>query len=378
MDFNVASPDWGIWIIAYFYLGGIAAGAYFIGILIEWFGREEDHALVRIAYLIAFPLVLLCTLFLIVDLYRPERFWHMMLKSEVIKEALAEGFPFTSAGWGHAVHGLMFKYWSPMSAGSWGLAVFGACSFASFLSAMWPKGWPGQLLHRKWPHLILQIIGSFCGFFVASYTGALLGASNQRLWSDTTWLAPLFLASAASTSLATLALIAWWKNIGTEAARGRLNATEPMMLGLEMLVIGLFAISLGSILLPVLSTVHGEIMIVGTLVVGVLTPLVLHGLAGRRRWGVPVTAACVLLGGLLLRYGVVTIARELLTRGPAIESIAGAPKAGSSDDVGTPDLAGLGPEINRQPGQPGADVNNRRGPDFLPRTKLPIDEPPKP
>jgi protein NrfD len=379
MDFYVASPDWGHWIIAYFYLGGIAAGSYFVGILIEWFGREEDHALARIAYLIAFPLVLLCTVFLIADLNRPERFWHMMLKSEVTKEAFAEGFPLTGAGWSLAVHALMFKYWSPMSAGSSGLAVFGACSFASFLSAMWPNGWPGRLLHRQWPHLILQIIGCICGFFVASYTGALLSASNQPLWSDTTWLAPLFLASAASTSLAAMTLIAWWKNVGTESARERLNGAEPLMLGLELLMLGLFAISLGGNLWLVLSTMSGKVMIVGTLLVGVLAPLLLHALAGNRRaWAVPATAACVLLGGLLLRYGVVTAAPELLARAPAIESIVGAPKAGSGDDVGTPDLAGLGPEVNRQPGQPGADVNNRRGPDMLPHSKLPVDNPPKP
>ena len=49
MNYFVASPDWGVWIIAYFYLGGIAAGAYFLAILIEWFGAEEDRPLARIA-----------------------------------------------------------------------------------------------------------------------------------------------------------------------------------------------------------------------------------------------------------------------------------------------------------------------------------------
>src|SRR5262249_23090293 len=42
MNFFVVDPDWGFWIIAYFYLGGIAAGAYFLAILLEWFGSEED------------------------------------------------------------------------------------------------------------------------------------------------------------------------------------------------------------------------------------------------------------------------------------------------------------------------------------------------
>ena len=44
-----------------------------------------------------------------VDLGRPERFWHMMIQSETFRP--------------------MFKWWSPMSAGSWGLSAFGAFSF---------------------------------------------------------------------------------------------------------------------------------------------------------------------------------------------------------------------------------------------------------
>ncbi len=357
MDFWVASPEWGFWIIAYFYLGGIAAGSYFLAILIEWFGSAEDQELARIAYRIAFPLVVLCSLFLIVDLERPERFWHMMLKSEVTKEAFAEGFPFSGAGWALAVHAPIFKYWSPMSSGSLGLSVFGACSFCSFLAAMWPQRWPGRWLLNRWPHLILHILGCGAGFFVAAYTGALLTATNQPMWSDTTWLAPLFLASAASTSLATMTLIAWWKNLGTPVARERLSGAEPLALGLELVVFGAFAASLGEYLTAVLLTWHGQVLIFGTLSVGVVAPLLLHALVGKQRpWGVPAAAVCVLVGGLLLRYGAVTTPPELLARGPQVE-------------------ASFGPEEDRQPGQLGADVNNRRGPDVRPRSKIPYAAP---
>ena len=38
MNFFVADPEWGWWIILYFYLGGIAAGAYFLSSLIELVG----------------------------------------------------------------------------------------------------------------------------------------------------------------------------------------------------------------------------------------------------------------------------------------------------------------------------------------------------
>src|SRR5262245_30010935 len=120
MNFFVADPQWGVWIILYFYLGGIAAGSYFVAVLIEWFGSEEDRDLARIAYRIAFPLIALCALLLIIDLDRPERFWHMLFKSEVARAAFAEGFPFTGTGWTLALQAPAFKYWSPMSVGAWG------------------------------------------------------------------------------------------------------------------------------------------------------------------------------------------------------------------------------------------------------------------
>jgi formate-dependent nitrite reductase membrane component NrfD len=354
MNFFVADPDWGFWIIAYFFLGGIAAGSYFIAVLIEWFGRPEDRALARIAYLIAFPLVLVCTVCLIADLGRPERFWHMVFKSEVTKQAFAAGFPFSAEGWRLAAHAPMFKYYSPMSSGSWGLSVFGACAFVSFLTAMWPEGRVSRWVGVPWAHGIFQAVGCVAAFFVASYTGALLSATNQPLWSDTVWLSPLFLASAASTSLAAMALIAWWRGIGTPAARERLAGTEPLALGLELVVLGAFLASLGEYLFPVLLTVRGNVMIFGTLTLGILVPLLIYGRVGHTKaWAVPAAAVCALAGGLLLRYGVVTTPGELLERGPAA-------------------LVRFAPEEDRRRGEPGADPGNHAPPpEVQPRTKFP-------
>ena len=352
MNYFVADPDWGFWIIAYFYLGGIAAGSYFLAVLIEWFGSEEDQPLARTGYYLAFPLVLLCTIFLIVDLNRPERFWHMLLKSETVKAAFDAGFPLSLDGWRLALSSPAIKYWSPMSLGAWVLLVFGACSFASFVTTVWPKRGPGKWLRSAWPHGVLQVMGCVSGFFIAAYTGALLSATNQPMWSDTTWLAALFLASAASTSLAAMNLIAWRWKLGSEAARRRLADAEPLALGLELVVLAAFLASLGANLAAVMHTVRGNVLIFGTVAVGVLLPLLLHALVGdRRRWRLPATAAVVLLGGLLLRYGVLTTPGELLARGPDR-------------------AASFGPEAVRRVGQPGADVLNRRGTEVQPRSKL--------
>jgi protein NrfD len=353
VNFFVADPEWGFWIVAYFFLGGIAAGSYFLAVLIEWFGGPEDRALARVAYWIAFPLILLCTVCLVVDLDKPERFWHMLFKSEVTKQAFAEGFPLSAAGWRTAAHAPALKYWSPMSIGSWVLVVFGACSFVSFLGAVWPDRWPGRWLTSRWPHAILQMIGCLSGFFIASYTGALLSATNQPMWSDTTWLAPLFLASAASTSLAAMTLLAWWKGYGTPEARARLEGAEPWALGLELVVLGAFLASLGAGLGAVLGTVRGNVLIFGTLILAILLPLLLRaGVGVRAAWAVPATATCVLLGGLLLRYGAVTTPGELLRRGPS-------------------SVASFSPEAERRVGGRGADIGNHEaGP---PPSKVPAE-----
>jgi formate-dependent nitrite reductase membrane component NrfD len=53
MNLFVADPHWDWWIVFYFFLDGIAAGAYFTATLLDLFGR----ALARLGYRIAFPLV---------------------------------------------------------------------------------------------------------------------------------------------------------------------------------------------------------------------------------------------------------------------------------------------------------------------------------
>src|SRR5437773_3644130 len=134
----VAEPEWGWWIVLYFYLGGIAAGVYFLATMIDLFGGEEDRELARTGYCIAFPLVVLCGIFLILDLDRPERFWHMLFQSERVHEALDEGWPL--GGWETMFEAPMLKYWSPMSIGSWALTLFGLCSFLSLVGSLWETG----------------------------------------------------------------------------------------------------------------------------------------------------------------------------------------------------------------------------------------------
>jgi formate-dependent nitrite reductase membrane component NrfD len=348
MNYFVADPEWGAWIILYFYLGGIAAGCYFTATLIDLLGSEENRKLARLGYWVAFPLICVCGLFLIIDLERPERFWHMLFKSEIVKAALAEGWPIH--GW-HTMSGaIMLKFWSPMSVGSWALSLFGLCSCISFLGSLWPGGWLERILRYSWFGRALQVIGCLVGFFVASYTGALLSATNQPVWSDSVWIAPLFLTSAASTGIALMILLARWGGV-PEPTLEPLERADLWALALELVVLGFFLASLGSKLLPVIGTRHGLLLVVLVPLLGILAPLVIHLRLGMSMRGPAVAAAVLaLVGGLLLRYALVRTPAELLERGPVAAEFS--PEDGRTRGFGS-----------------GADPGNH-GADMIPKSKV--------
>ena len=81
-------PQWEWWIIGYFFLGGIAGGAYFTSAIIELVGGPEDRPIARMGYYIAFPLALVCALFLALDLGLPLRFWHMLVYTALLGAAV--------------------------------------------------------------------------------------------------------------------------------------------------------------------------------------------------------------------------------------------------------------------------------------------------
>lgn len=290
----VASPEWGWWVVWYFFFGGIAAGAYFIGALIDLFGAERDRPIARLAYYIAAPLVALCGILLIVDLGRPERFWHMLIQSNT-------GLP-------------MFKYWSPMSIGAWALMLFGLFSGASFAGALAEDGRLGlgrfaglaRRLHYGPIGTLFELAGAGVGFFIASYTGALLTATNQPIWSDSTLIGALFLASAASTGIATMLLILRFRRAAPPDSLESLERTDRWAMLLELVLLVAFVVSLGGLAPLLLGSGYGILLLVGTLLVGVLIPLLLNwrpSLLGANSSAV--AAVLALIGGLILRYAIV-------------------------------------------------------------------------
>jgi hypothetical protein len=105
-------------------------------------------------------------------------------------------------------------------------------------------------------------------------------------------------------------------------------------------------------LAPVLKSWHGVALVAGTLLFGLLAPLAIHlrlGIFGR--WGFGAAAVLALLGGFMLRYGILTTPPTLLEHQPPI-------------------AASFGPEDGRlRGGGPGADPGNRAG-EVQPASKI--------
>jgi protein NrfD len=374
MNVFVADPAWGWWIILYFFLGGIAAGSYLIATLVDLSGSPRYWEIARIGYWVAFPLVCICGIFLTLDLERPERFWHMLFKSEIVHEAQAQGWPMSGDSWKTFSSAFAFKYWSPMSIGAWALLVFGACSSLSFLGSLWPEGRLYRWFRRSFFARVLQIVGAALGFFVAAYTGVLVTATNQPIWSDNNWIASLFLASAASTGLATISLIMLSRRALEHENVTGLARAELWTVTLELLVFGAFAVSLGPLLKPLLATSAGKILMIGTGLLGILLPLFLLSPFGKVvRQRTAMAAVFVLIGGFAARYGLLKIAPEIVYTSEAVRARY-AREFGSREPApawpNLPTQTRFSPEDGRTPGGgPGADVGNW-SPAIQPRSKV--------
>jgi len=283
-----AAPHWG-WLIAlYFFIGGLAGGSYFVSALIDLFGRREDRPLAHLGYYIAFPCVALSGVLLTLDLGRPLRLWHMFIESNTYRP--------------------MFKYWSPMSIGSWALMIFGFFALLSFVAALAEDGrisWSGLrgLRAPSSPGRIVAVFGGLAGFYVAGYTGVLLAVTNRPIWSDTSLLGLLFIVSAASTSTALMILLAY-RSGRTTPALGDLHRMDDWVIALELLVLIAVMVSLGPVLRAWLNA--WGILLAIVIVLGMIAPLVLSWRARRfHDMNMATHAVLILVGGFLLRIVIV-------------------------------------------------------------------------
>ncbi len=300
-------PDWRWYILGYFFVAGLAGGAYTLGTLLRLWGRPADEQAARLCFLVTLPLVVICPLPLIADLGSPLRFWHMMIDTGVTGP------------------GLIFKDWSPMSLGVWALLVFGALATITFLEVVALDGryrypasrFVGWLLGGALGRLV-NVVGTLFALFVAGYTGVLLSVSNQPVWSDTYALGGLFLISGMGGAAAMIAVLTPWRPAAAASHEALADADAYFsllelafiaVLFVTLAIAGQFARSVGSpywILLwlvailslvpPLLTRIRGGRVTVGG-----------GGAAVMSRVGISATATAliVLVGVVALRAAVI-------------------------------------------------------------------------
>src|SRR5689334_19393776 len=70
--------SWGVYIANFTFLVGVAAAAVMMVIPVYIYDNEELHDLVIYGELLAVAAIIMCLLFVTVDLGRPDRFWHLI------------------------------------------------------------------------------------------------------------------------------------------------------------------------------------------------------------------------------------------------------------------------------------------------------------
>src|SRR5918995_1622332 len=259
----------------------------------------------RIGYLIALVAILIGGPLLIVDLTRPERFWHMVWKSDT--------------------GGPMFKYYSAISLGIWiilAFVLFVGLAAATSLADMRREGEPARSRggdglfstsaggndHNDFSNSIFgKIVALGCvltGSALAGYTGLVLTGTNRPLWGDTVWITLLFLLSGISAGGAAMILLGWRQ--GHPGTVRWIEQMESYSSVLELIVLAVIAATIWSVVRVVWNGAWGAILLFGVGVLGIVTPIVLY--MRPRALGtatVPIAALLVLIGGFLLRTVVI-------------------------------------------------------------------------
>src|ERR1700760_2542080 len=138
-------------------LNGMATGLFLAAAVSELAAPAVFMRVAKLAYPVAFVLLIVDLGLLVLDLGDPLRFHHMLR---------------------------VFKPSSPMSLGTWCLTIFSLpLTAAAALSVLAELGWD-----FKWARIIAVVLGLLPGFASAAYKGVLLSTNAQPGWKDARWL----------------------------------------------------------------------------------------------------------------------------------------------------------------------------------------------
>jgi formate-dependent nitrite reductase membrane component NrfD len=274
----------------YFWLGGMAAGAYVTSSLAQNFGSVDDRRVTAGGFYLAAAALGPCAPLLIADLGRPDRFHHMLR---------------------------IFKPLSPMNLGAWTLTGFTPIAVARAASHAANTGLlrgPLGALSRLVPTRLAELAGCVLGLTLAGYSGVLLAATNIPLWAKSKLLGGLFMASALASGSAAVTLQAARRG-APDATLHRLSMLESAASAGEMAVLAGYLAQSGKTARPLTRGRFAAPFWLGAVGAGALLPLLLHRFAGRRRGRAlqslsTVASVCTIAGSLALRWSIFEAGKE--------------------------------------------------------------------
>lgn len=285
-----ASPHWHWLIVAHFVLSALAGGTYFLSAMIDLVGRESDRRVARLGYFITLPLLVVIGIVLVVDLSRPDRFWHLFIANHTLLP--------------------MFKHWVPMSVGSWAVTFLGFFALLSFVAAFAEQRRPQWKLARRLrpPGLLGALVvglGALFALVITGYTGVMISVLNRPVWSDTPLFGLLFNVSAVTMAAALLVLGSRWLDWQSPAVAA-LHRILVWLLGVQVVVLIALFLSLGAAARGWLNR-WGVVLAIGV-ILGIVLPLIVSLTRSPLRVGrLPVAALLILVGGALVRTAIVFV-----------------------------------------------------------------------
>jgi len=185
--------SWGVYIANFTFIVGIAAAAVLLVIPTYIYHRADIKKVVLIAELMAASAILMCMLFVTVDLGRPERFIHLL--------------PFIG------------KLNLPTSMLAWDVVVLSGYLVLNLHV-------PGYLLFQgyrgkepaKWLYLPFVYLSVFWAVSIHTVTAFLYGGFGGRPFWNTAIMAPRFLVSAFAAGPALLIIVFWAINRYTDVS----------------------------------------------------------------------------------------------------------------------------------------------------------------
>jgi protein NrfD len=275
------------------FVAGVAAGAILAALLLEVSGRGRSSA-ARTAHFLAFPLMAFAGILLIVDLDRPERFWHMVIQSERLLP--------------------MLKPWSPMSAGTLLLSGFAGACFVSFVDAVVSTGkvrlagWrQDRTIHGGPLGAAWATISAALAVGVGTYSAVLLTTSAIPGWAHLMIIPAIYIATALMTGIAAIILI--------QTVRRQIDADVLSLAHTNLWLIGWWMLTVAVFMLTLVGSPSARIFLTGIPLVTLLAAVVLAGLVPlvmtllrpvSPTLKLTLSSALVLVGGFLVRYAIVT------------------------------------------------------------------------